>query len=96
MPHYWRGLFDGDGSLAIKRPGLWTVFLCGSEPCVRGFTAWAHELTGTTAKPYFRTGCWYVSISGRHQVAKIVRATVRGRPGVPGPQAGASGSHPDN
>jgi hypothetical protein len=74
MPHFWRGLFDGDGSLAIKGPDLWTVFLCGSEPCVRGFTAWAHELTGTTAKPYFRTGCWYISISGRYQVPKLVRA----------------------
>lgn len=36
MPHYWRGLFDGDGSLARKSADLWTVFLCGSEPCVRG------------------------------------------------------------
>lgn len=74
MPHYWRGLFDGDGSLAIKGPGLWTAFLCGSEPCVRGFKAWAAGLSGTKAEPYFRTGCWYVSISGRHQVAKIARA----------------------
>lgn len=74
MPHYWRGLFDGDGSLAVKGPDLWTVFLCGSEACVRGFAAWAHELTGTTANPYFRTGCWYVSISGRFQVPKITRA----------------------
>jgi hypothetical protein len=42
MSHYWRGLFDGDGSLARKTEGLWTVFFCGSEACVRGFTAWAH------------------------------------------------------
>ena len=74
MPHYWRGLFDGDGSLAIKGPGRWTAFLCGSEPCVQGFRTWAHEICGTNATPYFRTGCWYVSISGRHQVAKIARA----------------------
>jgi hypothetical protein len=74
MPHFWRGLFDGDGSLAIKSPTLFTAFLCGSEPCVRGFAAWAHELTGTTATPYFKTGCWYVSISGRYQVPKLVRA----------------------
>ena len=74
MPHYWRGLFDGDGSLAIKCPGLYTAFLCGSEPCVRTFTAWAHEICGTDATPYFNTGCWYVSIAGRFQVAKLVRA----------------------
>ena len=74
MPHFWRGLFDGDGSLAIKSPTLFTAFLCGSEPCVRGFLAWAHEICGTEATPYFRTGCWYVSISGRYQVPKLVRA----------------------
>jgi hypothetical protein len=74
MPHFWRGLFDGDGSLAIKGPGLFTAFLCGSEACVRGFLVWAHEICGTEATPYFRTGCWYVSIAGRYQVPKLVRA----------------------
>ncbi len=74
MPHFWRGLFDGDGSIARKGEGLWTMFLCGSEPCVRGFTAWAHGICGTSAEPYYRTGCWYVSISGRFQVAKLARA----------------------
>jgi hypothetical protein len=74
MPHFWRGLFDGDGSLAIKSPTLYTAFLCGSEPCVRGFRAWAHEICGTEATPYFRTGCWYVSIAGRYQVPKLVRS----------------------
>jgi DNA invertase Pin-like site-specific DNA recombinase len=74
MPHYWRGLVDGDGSLARKGEGLWTVFLCGSEPCVRAFAAWAAEVCGTTAKPYFRTGCWYVAVSGRHKVPVLVRA----------------------
>ena len=74
MPHFWRGLFDGDGSLAYKGPGLYTAFLCGSEPCVRGFQAWAHDICGTSATPYFKTGCWYVSISGKYQVPKLVRA----------------------
>jgi hypothetical protein len=80
MPHFWRGLFDGDGSLAIKSPTLFTAFLCGSEPCVRGFRAWAHEVCGTEATPYFRTGCWYVSISGRYQVPVLVRAMYAGAP----------------
>lgn len=80
MPHFWRGLFDGDGSLARKSPVLWSAILCGSEPCVRGFRAWAAGLTGTTATPYFRTGCWYVSISGRHMVAKLVRAMYEDAP----------------
>lgn len=74
MPHYWRGLFDGDGSLAFKGGGLYTAFLCGSEACVRGFLAWAHGICGTEATPYFKTGCWYVSIAGRYQVPQLVRA----------------------
>jgi hypothetical protein len=80
MPHYWRGLFDGDGSLARKSADLWTVFLCGSEPCVRGFKAWAAGVCGTRATPYFNAGCWYVSISGRFQVPKIVRALYEDAP----------------
>jgi lambda repressor-like predicted transcriptional regulator len=80
MPHYWRGLFDGDGSMAIKGPGLYTAFLCGSEACVRGFRAWAHEICGTNATPYFRDGCWYVSIGGRYQVPKLVRALYENAP----------------
>ena len=74
MPHYWRGMVDGDGSLARKTEGLWTVVLCGSEACVRAFAAWAAGICGTTAKPHYRTGCWYISISGRYQVPKLVRA----------------------
>jgi len=74
MPHYWRGMVDGDGSLARKTESVWTVFLCGSEACVRAFAAWAAGICGTTAKPYYKTGCWYISISGRYQVPKLVRA----------------------
>ena len=64
MAHYWRGMVDGDGSLARKTESVWTVFLCGSEACVRAFAAWAAGICGTTAKPYYKTGCWYISISG--------------------------------
>jgi hypothetical protein len=74
MPHYWRGMVDGDGSIARKGDGLWTLFLCGSEACVRAFTAWAHDVCGTNATPYFKSGCWYVSIAGRYQVRKLVAA----------------------
>lgn len=80
MPHFWRGLFDGDGSIAKKTADQYQAFLCGSEPCVRGFAAWVATLTGSKAKPYFRTGCWYVSFSGRFQVPKIIGAMYRDAP----------------
>lgn len=72
--HYWRGVVDGDGSIARKSDNLYTVFLCGSEACVRGFAEWASRVCGTKATPYFRTGCWYVGVSGRHQVPKLIQA----------------------
>ena len=78
MRHYWRGMVDGDGSLARKGDGLYTIFLCGSEACVRGFARWAAQVCGTTAKPYTRSGCWYVGVSGRHQVPKLVSALYEG------------------
>jgi hypothetical protein len=80
MPHYWRGMMDGDGSLARKGDGLFTIFLCGSEPCVRGFAKWAAQVCGTTAKPYTRSGCWYVGISGRYKVPRLVSALYKDAP----------------
>lgn len=84
MPHYWRGMVDGDGSLARKGGGVYTIFLCGTESCVRAFKAWATEISGTRAEPFRKPGitaaCWYVSISGRHQVPKLVRALYAAAP----------------
>jgi lambda repressor-like predicted transcriptional regulator len=74
MPHYWRGMIDGDGSLAFKGDGVYTVFLCGSEATVAAFKEWAAGICGTAAKLYTHSNCWYVSISGRYQVPKLVRA----------------------
>jgi lambda repressor-like predicted transcriptional regulator len=77
MPHYWRGLVDANGSLAHKTKGLWTVFLCGSEPCVRAFAEWAHGICGTNAEPFFASGCWRIGVAGRHQVPALVSALYR-------------------
>jgi predicted transcriptional regulator len=80
MPHYWRGMIDGDGSLAFKGDGVYTVFLCGSEATVQAFTAWAAGLCGTKAKPYTHSNCWYISISGRYQVPGLVRVLYENAP----------------
>ena len=80
MPHYWRGMVDGDGSLARKGDGIYTVFLCGSEAVVQAFTEWAGEVCGTKAKPYIHSNIWYIAVSGRHQVPKLVRALYEDAP----------------
>lgn len=74
MPHYWRGLFDGDGSIARKTSDQHQMILCGSEACVRGFAAWSAGICGTGAEPFYRGGCWRYGVSGRYQVPKLVRA----------------------
>lgn len=74
MPHYWRGLFDGDGSIARKTGDQYQMVQCGSEACVRAFAAWAEGVCGTKAEPFYRGGCWRYGVSGRYQVPKLVRA----------------------
>jgi hypothetical protein len=49
MPHFWRGLFDGDGCIC-RSSGRWQMSICGSEACVQEFGAWARGITGSRAK----------------------------------------------
>lgn len=76
MPHYWRGLFDGDGS--IGKPGkTWTLSICGSQACVKGFAAWACALTGSRAKaaPHSHAPtCWHWAVSGNLKAPVLARA----------------------
>jgi hypothetical protein len=48
MPHYWRGVMDGDGTLGTY-DGEVRVGLCGSRPLTEAFLAWARDVCGTTA-----------------------------------------------
>ena len=34
---YWRGVFDGDGSVQINKKGYLVVGMCGNEPMIDGF-----------------------------------------------------------
>lgn len=78
MPHYWRGLFDGDGHITINGNGVYTG-LVGSEAVVRGFGDWAHSVCGTNANPR-RQGpaggkkYWTVQIGGTRLVLRLLAA----------------------
>ena len=78
MPHYWRGLFDGDGAIGpIAGRMHWNLQFCGSEACVRGFAGWAHSVCGTKAKPRLSTNsilCWNWSTSGSRMPQALARA----------------------
>lgn len=46
--HYWRGVFDGDGSIFISR-SKWAASLTGSPAMVAAFAAFAGPITQSTA-----------------------------------------------
>lgn len=69
MPHYWRGLFDGDGSITINRKGVYLSFV-GSKAIACGFLGWAHAVCGTnsTARPGKPgSSYWVAQIGGSHR-----------------------------
>jgi hypothetical protein len=76
MPHYWRGLFDGDGCISHHRTRnpdrkTWSLKITGSEACVRGFGTWAREVCGSTAVPRIalrRTWEWTVGGGAKPQL----------------------------
>jgi DNA invertase Pin-like site-specific DNA recombinase len=77
MPHYWRGLFDGDGSITINRRGVYLSFV-GSEAVAKGFLGWAHEVCGTNStarqgKP--GSSYWVVQIGGSLAARRFPYAT---------------------
>jgi|SRR5437660_9429602 len=61
LPHYWRGIFDGDGFITRKRSRpfgaiQWYVGLVGNREIVSGFVAFMQQYTGRMAsiKPHVR------------------------------------------
>jgi hypothetical protein len=81
MPHYWRGMVDGDGGISFtrNRPGSplqWSIHLTGSRACVEGFAKWGADLCGSRAQPRphnHSRDCWYWIVGGNRMVPLIVR-----------------------
>ena len=80
MPHYWRGLFDGDGSIFRTNAGAhWGLSIAGSEPCVRAFAAWAMEICTSNGKPHLAKGrTWAWSVAGGPKPQLLARALYGG------------------
>jgi hypothetical protein len=51
LPAYWRGVFDGDGSIGIygKLRPTWTTFLCGNYAMVSGFRNFVSQFVTSEA-----------------------------------------------
>lgn len=80
MPHYWRGLFDGDGSIGRDRGHAgqnWQVTLCGSRACVDAFAAWGRDLCGSNSQVHFRSNIWYWPVRGVAMPQALIRELYR-------------------
>lgn len=66
MRHYWRGMFDGDGTI-VRHPGerdKWHLRFLGSEACVEAFRVWATAACGTAARKYPKGNIWSFTAGG--------------------------------
>lgn len=80
MPHYWRGMFDGDGSIfQTARDGVWNLTMCGSEACVEAFAEWARGICGATSKAaHHKGGCWRWNVCGGRKPQLLAEALYSG------------------
>ena len=83
MPAYWRGVFDGDGSISrcSEHYRRWNLAMAGNEAMVSGFAMWAAGVCGTHARPkrrdHERAG-WCVNIGGNRIALRLGHAVYRG------------------
>ena len=75
MRHYWRGMFDGDGTI-VRHPGQrakWHLRLLGTEACVEAFKGWAAPISGSAAQKYPHGNIWSWTAAGLASPQVIVR-----------------------
>lgn len=66
MRHYWRGMFDGDGTI-VKHPGRenkWHLRMLGSEAVVEAFRVWGSTACGSAAGKYPKVNIWSWTVGG--------------------------------
>jgi hypothetical protein len=82
MPHYWRGMVDGDGGIGSFRgrrssaTKQCSVHLAGSRACVEAFARWASDICGSRAQPKSRAhskDCWCWVVGGNRMAPLVVR-----------------------
>jgi hypothetical protein len=73
--HYWRGMFDGDGTI-VKHPGSrekWHLRMLGSEAVVEAFRVWASAACGSAADKYPKGNIWSWTAGGLASPQAVAR-----------------------
>ena len=77
MPHYWRGLADGDGHITINDRGVFHG-LVGSRPVTEAYAAWVNSHFGTnvhaTVKQPGNGSTWVTQVGGTIRVLRLIAA----------------------
>lgn len=84
LRHFWRGYFDGDGSLTVSsrksRPGPpeWAASLVGTRPVLEAYAAFLYDGAGVSARVNKSRSIWVVSVGGTNPIQAAVRLLYAG------------------
>jgi hypothetical protein len=74
MPHYWRGLVDGDGHIHINERGVY-MGIVGSEFVAKAFAAWVNGKCDTHVNARPTAGqAWTVQVGGTIRILHLLAA----------------------
>lgn len=74
MPHYWRGIVDGDGSITINDKGVY-LQMVGTEAVTRAFAAWSNATIGSKVNARPTAGnAWTIQVGGTVKVRSLIYA----------------------
>lgn len=88
MRHYWRGVFDGDGSLGLTtkanpntwRRHYWVASLTGSRAVIAAFRSYVVAAGGTRGCLHQHGRAWKLTWGGIRPACFVARLLYRGKP----------------
>jgi len=76
-PHYWRGVFDGDGTIC-KNGKKWRVGWCGTRAMMKAVRTWVQTVSPTKAKVAPNSSIFRFEVNGTHFPLTVANALYQG------------------